>query len=607
MGMSMLASCAALLLASAAFLAYTAVTFRESTVRTLSTQADIIGFNCISPLLFQDERGAGEVLAALRVEPQVTAAAVYNQEGRVFAAYHRDTAGGAFEVPPVLSASPSGFQFGTQSLSVHRPILFRGERIGTVYIESGLDELYGHLQRYVGSGAIMLSLSTLLAWFISSKLQRSLSQPITRLAETAQIVSREKDYSVRAPAPTSRDELGHLVDTFNEMLSQIQRRDVQQKQSEEEINRLFTLSQDMLCIAGFDGYFKKLNPAWEKALGYTLAELMAKPYAEFLHPDDRDVTRAEADKLAAGQLTIAFQNRYRCQDGSYKWLSWNSYPIPEEQLIYGSARDITTLKEGEEQIHKLNVTLEKQVLELDETNKELEAFTYSVSHDLRAPLRHIDGFSRILEDDWRNELDSSAQHYLQRIRDGARHMGQLVDDLLSLSRVSRQELRRQVTGMNSLVQEVQAELRTDTEGRNIEWQVANLPFTDCDPVLMKQVFANLLSNAVKYTRPREQAVIEVGVLPSDAEPVLFVRDNGVGFSMKYADKLFGVFQRLHRQEDFEGTGVGLATVQRILHKHGGRIWVEAELDRGACFYFTLGAVERDVPHPTATPAGVASG
>jgi light-regulated signal transduction histidine kinase (bacteriophytochrome) len=230
-----------------------------------------------------------------------------------------------------------------------------------------------------------------------------------------------------------------------------------------------------------------------------------------------------------------------------------------------------------------------------------------VSHDLRAPLRHIDGFSRILEDDIRDKLDPSAQHHLQRIREGARHMGQLVDDLLALSRVGRQELRRQVTGMNSLVQEVQAESRTDTEGRRIEWQVANLPFADCDPVLMKQVFANLLSNAIKYTRPRELAVIEVGVLPSDGEPILFVRDNGVGFSMKYADKLFGVFQRLHRQEDFEGTGVGLATVQRILHKHGGRIWAEAELDRGACFYFTLGAAEKDVRHQAATPTGVGRG
>jgi light-regulated signal transduction histidine kinase (bacteriophytochrome) len=242
-------------------------------------------------------------------------------------------------------------------------------------------------------------------------------------------------------------------------------------------------------------------------------------------------------------------------------------------------------------VEKAKVAKANQQLEV--TNKELEAFTYSVAHDLRAPLRHIDGFSRILEEECASQLDSSATRYLQRIREGTHRMGLLVDDLLNLSRIGRQEIRRQATGLNSLVTEVQAELQREEAGRQIEWRIGALPFADCDPILMKQVFANLLSNAVKYTRPRTEAVIEVGTVRQGGETVVFVRDNGVGFSMKYADKLFGVFQRLHRQEDFEGTGVGLATVQRIVHKHGGRIWAEAELDRGATFYFTLGAADQE--------------
>ena len=399
---------------------------------------------------------------------------------------------------------------------------------------------------------------------------------------------------------------------------QLDRFDARRRRAEEEINRLFTFSQDLLCVAGFDGYFKRLNPAWEKALGYTLQELKAKPYLEFLHPEDRSQTAAEAGKLVGGELTVSFENRYQAKDGSYKWLSWNSYPLPEEQLIYGSAREITERKETEEHVRRLNAALERQVRELDRTNhelgatnQELEAFSYSVSHDLRAPLRHIDGFSRILEEEYGSQLDPSATRYLQRIRQGTRHMGELVDDLLSLSRVGRLELRRQVTGLHSLVEEARAELNEMAAQRgvqrSIEWRIAPLPFVDCDPALMKQVFANLLSNAVKYTRPREQAVIEVGSTGRDGQTVVFVRDNGVGFSMKYADKLFGVFQRLHRQEDFEGTGVGLATVQRILQKHGGRIWAEAELDRGACFYFTVGppaaeSCETTVPE-TATVNG----
>ncbi len=228
--------------------------------------------------------------------------------------------------------------------------------------------------------------------------------------------------------------------------------------------------------------------------------------------------------------------------------------------------------------------------QLETVNKELEAFSYSVSHDLRAPLRHIDGFSKMLVEEYAEGLPEGAARYLTRIREGTRRMGQLVDDLLNLGRVGRRELTPQVTGLGSLVQEVVGELKAETTGREVEWRIGALPFVDCDPALIKQVFANLLSNAFKFTHPRPRALIEVGTMIQDGRTAVFVRDNGVGFSMKYADKLFGVFQRLHRQEDFEGTGVGLATVQRIIHKHGGKIWAEAELDRGSTFYFTLGSL-----------------
>jgi len=226
--------------------------------------------------------------------------------------------------------------------------------------------------------------------------------------------------------------------------------------------------------------------------------------------------------------------------------------------------------------------------QLATANQELEAFTYSVAHDLRAPLRHIDGFSKMLEEETQ-ALTDEAKRFVKRIRDGARQMGQLVDDLLNLARLGRKELSLQVTGLSTLAEETVAEVKKENAGREIEWKIGALPFVECDPGLMKQVFVNLFSNAAKYSRPRQLARIEVGTIDVDGQGAIFVRDNGVGFSMKYADKLFGVFQRLHRAEDFEGTGIGLATVQRIIRKHGGRIWAEAELDKGATFYFTLGA------------------
>ncbi len=247
--------------------------------------------------------------------------------------------------------------------------------------------------------------------------------------------------------------------------------------------------------------------------------------------------------------------------------------------------------EVNQELETVNKELERRSGELEVMNKELEAFTYSVSHDLRAPLRHVDGFSRLLLEEHGEQLDPEGKRLLERVRQGTQHMGALVDDLLNLSRVSRREVNPLVTDLNTILEEVLMELKPTCQDRQVEFRAGRLPFAQCDPGLIRQVFANLLSNAAKFTRPRERAVIEVGQTLQDGHDVMYVRDNGVGFSMKYADKLFGVFQRLHRAEDFEGTGVGLATVQRIIQKHGGRVWVEAEIDKGATFYFTLEGME----------------
>jgi len=229
----------------------------------------------------------------------------------------------------------------------------------------------------------------------------------------------------------------------------------------------------------------------------------------------------------------------------------------------------------------------QRTAQLVAVNRELESFTYSVAHDLRAPLRHIQGFADALMEDCGPKLEAGARGYLLRIVESTRRMDQLINDLLGLAHVGRQELRYQTTALTALVQDAVWDLSEETQGRNIEWRLGKLPVVECDPGLIKLVFHNLLSNAVKYTRPKEPAVIETGVMMIGNENVIYIRDNGVGFNMKYAHKLFGVFERLHRREDFEGTGVGLATVQRIIHKHGGRIWADAGLDRGATFFFTL--------------------
>ncbi len=238
-----------------------------------------------------------------------------------------------------------------------------------------------------------------------------------------------------------------------------------------------------------------------------------------------------------------------------------------------------------------NRELRRREEELAAINKELEAFTYSVSHDLRAPVRQVNGFAKALLEEFASRLDPAGQHYLQRIQEGSQHLGRLIDDLLTLAQVGRRELHPEATALNSLVQDVVVELKPETAGRQIEWRLGRLPTVECDPGLMRVAFTNLLSNAIKFTRPRKRALIQVDQTTVDGEAAVFVRDNGVGFDMKYADQLFGAFQRLHRAEEFEGTGVGLATVQRVVHKHGGRVWAQAQVDQGATFYFTVKARE----------------
>jgi light-regulated signal transduction histidine kinase (bacteriophytochrome) len=260
-------------------------------------------------------------------------------------------------------------------------------------------------------------------------------------------------------------------------------------------------------------------------------------------------------------------------------------------MFTGFVRDITERKRAEDEIRQLNADLEKRVrtrtAELEALNGELEAFSYSVSHDLRAPLRHVNGFADLLQRYAREKLDEKGQRYLEHISDSARKMGELIDDLLMFSRMGRLEMGATAVDLNALVRETRDALVSEAPERVIEWHLSPLPEVQGDVAMLRLVFVNLMSNAVKYTARRARAEIAIDAMETDDETVLRVRDNGVGFDMTYAAKLFGVFQRLHSAEDFEGTGIGLANVRRIIQRHGGRTWAEGMVDVGATFCFAL--------------------
>ncbi len=577
---TLLTSGAVMLLMRGSFFIYEYVTFRQLLVRQITSLGDILAANCTAALAFDNPDDAREILSAARAERNVAVAALYDGHGHLFAHYPDHL---ATETLPA-SPGPLGHRFNESGLVSYHAVSERDRRWGTLYLQFDTrtvmrEFLWGSVQIAVAVMAVVL----LIAYLLSRMLQRQISQPILALTGTARAISDHYDFSVRA-VKRGDDELGLLTDAFNQLLTQI------------HAYKAALDEHAIVAITDPRGRIIYVNDKFCDISKYARDELLGQDHRIINsghHP--KEFIRGLWTTISQGRVWKG-EIKNRAKDGSIYWVDTTIVPFlkPDgKPYQYVAIRaDITARKLVEQEIRRLNHELEARVrdrtAQLEAANKELEAFSYSVSHDLRAPLRHIDGFVGLLVKSDGQTVSERGRSYLETISGSAKQMGQLIDDLLAFSRMGRSEMHLAPVDLNELLEEVLPSLRSEYQARNIVWHKAPLPVVHGDRSMLRQVLVNLLTNALKYTRPRDPAIIEIGCRTDrPGESAVFVRDNGVGFDMKYSDKLFGVFQRLHRSEEFEGTGIGLANVRRIILRHGGRTWAESETGAGATFGFSL--------------------
>jgi PAS domain S-box-containing protein len=378
-----------------------------------------------------------------------------------------------------------------------------------------------------------------------------------------------------------------------ERTEQLEKAMAELRESAERFRSLVLYASDIIAVLEADGAIRYISPSVERTLAYRSEELIGEQFFGYVHPEDAtQVNRAFAELLEHHGLNPALDFRVRHRYGSWRYLEAvanNLLADPSVRGIVVNARDVTERTLAEQEVRRLNGELERRVrhrtAQLEASNSELEAFNYSISHDLRAPLRAIAGFSRILLEDYSGVLDEEGQDYLRRVRAASGRMGRLIDALLDLSRTTRGEMRRERVDLSALVVEIAGELEQSEPERHVDLRVEQGLVVEGDVRLLRVALESLLANAWKFTGDRPDPRVEFGAL--GRAQAFFVRDNGVGFDERYADKLFAPFQRLHGEGEFEGTGVGLAAVRRIVHRHGGRVWAEGEVGRGATFYFTM--------------------
>ena len=480
-----------------------------------------------------------------------------------------------------------------------------------VWVESPrafvLAPAYSFLRRMTLTALVFIATAVVLVGALSARI----TTPLRELTEASEAIAAG-EYSRRVHV-SARDEIGRLGTAFNEMTGRVQamHRELGERAQDarEELDRFFSLSIDMLCIAGADGWFKRVNPAWEKVLGWSPAELTSAPSAEFVHPDDRALTAAESSRLAAGGVTVDFENRYRCRDGSYRWLSWKAAAQAERGLVFAAARDVTEERRAAEALREQAAALESARTEADRASQAKSVFLSRMSHDLRTPLNAILGFAQLLDI---AELDEELREHVRQILSGGRHLLELIDEVLDISRIESGHLSLSLEPVNvpDVVQSAVDLVKPLAARRGITVDVMSLPGHQAvlaDRQRLKQILLNLLSNAVKYNRP--SVSVSVAVEPVDAGRLrIAVTDRGFGIPAAKLTLLFQPFERLGAEQTaVEGTGLGLALSKALAEAMGGTLGVTSAIDRGSTFWVELSAaapLERETVAAMQAPTGL---
>jgi len=603
---NLLTSTVVLVLMIVSVFTYEYLRLRNATERQLSTVGEIIAANSTAALAFANQNDADEILSALKGKPHISAAALYDKNGKLFSKYPANLSDDSLPRAP----QEDGFQYERQFLSVFQPVIENDKRLGTLYLKYDNGAVMREwLSASIGIAGAVMTIALLVGYLLSRMLQKQISRPILALAGTAKAISQQGDFSVRA-RKFGDDELGLLTDAFNQMLAEIHKlnttleqrvaartaelesinvkleREVAERIGAEnalsaalEKERLLLDSAvDVICTVDVDGRFVSLNPACQQLWGYSQAELIGRQYIDLVVAEDIPKTNEVAARIMAGEKTADFENRYLHKNGSHVHVMWAASWSEDQQLFFSVARDIT-------QRHLVEEKLKKSATELERSNSELQDFASVASHDLQEPLRKIQSFADELKVSIGNKIDGEEQDTLNRMIAAAGRMRTLINDLLAFSRVTSMAKPFVPVNLALIVKEVLSDLEArlqDTKGRI---EVCDLPTIDADPMQMYQLLQNLIGNGLKFHAPGVNPLITISCENGGPNYRLSVTDNGIGFDEKYVDRIFTVFQRLHGRREYEGTGIGLAICRKIVERHGGQI--EAHSAPGAGSTFTV--------------------